>query len=101
MNIKNEWLVRHKTPEEFEREALERKASSFNISLKKVVQQLGERPFGNMTEKWNEFIARMQNGDEFWFFNTPRQTFVKGMGCNGYAILRNGEVVETPAMLRT
>lgn len=101
MSIPKEWLVRSKTKEEFEREALERKASVFNIPLEKVVNRFGDRPFGEMTAKWQEFTARMQPEDDLWFFRTPEKMFVSKMGALGYAIVRDGKIVDTLVMMRT
>jgi len=54
-----------------------------------------------MTDRWNEFKSQLMDGDELWHFSTLSHMFKIKMGCAGYAIIRNGEIVETLVMLRT
>ncbi len=101
MNINKDWLICRKTPDEFELEALKSKASAFNIPLEKVIKRFSERPFGNITDRWNEFRAKVKDDDELWYFSTPDHMNRNKMGCKGYAIIRKGEIVETLVVLRT
>ncbi len=101
MSVKREWLIHCKSPAEFERDALEAKASVFNVPMDKVVHRLADRPFGHMTARWQEFVNRMQPADELWSFKTPEEMVVNKIGAIGYAILREGEIVDTLTMVRT
>jgi hypothetical protein len=99
--IPKDWLRRRGTPDEFEREALERKAQAFNVPLAKVVQKFGKRPFGGLTEKWRVFTEQLSEEDELWFFSSPDHTFAAKLGCMGYAIVRAGIIRDTMVTLRT
>jgi hypothetical protein len=101
MDILQKWLQRSGTPEEFESAALERKAAAFNLPVEKVKQKFGDRPFGMMTDKWREFVLQLREEDELWFFCSPPDTFQKKLGCQGFAILREGNIRATLVTLRT
>lgn len=101
MTLKKEWLICIKTSDEFERDALELKANSFGLPLDKVIKKFADKPFGNMTEKWREFVRQIEPGDELWSFETPEKMIVNKTGAIGYAILRDGETVDTLIMVRT
>jgi len=96
-----QWLQRQGTVEEFEQEALHRKSGAFAIPIKKVEAKFRERPFGNLTDEWKKFTDEMEAKDELWFFSSPAKMFSKKLGCNGYAIVRDGAIHSTLVMLRT
>jgi hypothetical protein len=83
------------TPEEFERAQMERLAAAFNISFEKVARQFGTRPFGKMTDKWRVFVAKIEPKDELWSFRNSDEAFAKKLGCQGFAIVRDGIIRET------
>src|ERR1044071_5476349 len=93
-NIPHEWLRHSGTPEEFERARLERTAAAFNLPFEQVTQKFGARPFGAMTDQWRDFVKNIGEKDELWFFSSPDDSFAKKLGCQGYAILRNGTIRE-------
>ena len=93
--VPNEWLCRKGTPEEFERAELQRKASAFNLQFEAVAQKFGARPFGQMTDHWRAFVAKLEMADELWQFSSPAEMFAKKMGCAGYAIVRDGTIRDT------
>jgi hypothetical protein len=99
--IPPEWLGRKGTPEEFERAALEGKAAAFNLEYEMVVQKLGARPFGHMTDSWREFVKKMARDDKLWSFSSLSEMFAKKLGCAGYAIVRAGTIRDTLIMLIT
>ena len=99
--IPPQWLRQRGTPEEFERTQLERAALAFNLPVEKVVEKLGARPFGSMTDRWREFVQQLGKGDELWFFSSPNHTFAKKLGCQGYAVVREGVIRNTLITLRT
>lgn len=99
--MKKEWLICTKTPQEFERDALESTASAFDLPLNKVIARFADRPFGHVTDKWHRFVSCMLPGDELWSFKTPDEMIVNKMGAIGYSILRDGEIVDTFIMIRT
>ena len=44
--------------------------------------------------EWREFISKMQLGDQLRDFLSPPETWVRLAGRAGYAIVRQGEVVD-------
>jgi hypothetical protein len=96
-----EWLRQKGTVEEFERIELERKASVFGLSVERVVEKFGDRPFGSLTSRWREFVDQKEERDELWFFSSPDHMFAKKMGCQGFAIVRDGSIRETFVTLMT
>lgn len=98
MSIKKEWLICTKTPEEFVNEELERKAILFKLSVDKAIKKFGTCPFGN---RWQEFVKKMQLGDELWKYSTPQKMILNKMDSIGYAIVRNGKIVDHFVRVRT
>jgi hypothetical protein len=100
--IPQHWLRHAGTPEEFERAALERKATVFRLPFEKVVQRFRERPFGRgMIERWRNFVKQLGEKDELWFFCSPEGTSAKKLGCQGYAIVRDGAICATLITLQS
>ncbi len=99
--IPQNWLRQKGTPEDFERARLERVAAGFNLPFEKVLQKFAARPFGALTDAWRSFIGRMQPGDELWSFSSPDDTFPKKLGCQGFAIVREGSIRDTLITLQT
>ena len=44
--------------------------------------------------RWDAFIKKLQPGDTLHFFVTDRKSWGMLLGYEGYAIVRNGEIVE-------
>jgi hypothetical protein len=53
------------------------------------------RPFGYLHLKWERLKAHMARGDELWEFRSPPNTWIHLMGREGYAVVRNGQIVES------
>ena len=51
----------------------------------------GDKPSG---EKWEKFKTGIRPGDELWYFCSPAETWQQLAGRRGYAILRDGRVVD-------
>jgi hypothetical protein len=100
-DIPRDWLRQKGTAQEFEQARLEQMAAAFKLPCEKIVQKFGTKPFGEMTDSWHSFISRMEPEDELWFFSSPNETFVKKLGCQGYAIVRDGAICDTFVSLRT
>lgn len=100
-DIPRHWLRRSGTPEQFEHARLERTAAAFNLPFEKVAAKFSARPFGEMTDSWRRLVQQLQAGDELWFFSSPDDTFPKKLGCQGYAIVRDGIIHETLITLQT
>jgi hypothetical protein len=49
-------------------------------------------PFGHCNDDWERLKAKMQPGDEFWYFAPPNK---KVMQFWGLALIRNGQVIST------
>lgn len=90
IDIPRHWLQRKGTPEEFELAELQQKATAFGIPLDKILQKLGSKPFGLLTERWRDFIDKLEPDDELWSFSSPDSTFAKKCGSRGYVIIREG-----------
>jgi len=58
--------------------------------------QLGEEPipFGFQNEAWKALVDRMEEGDEVWAFNSPKETWEKMFGRAGIAVVREGKIVD-------
>jgi len=58
-------------------------------------KQLGEKPvpFGFINDEWQELLARMQDGDELWEFESPPETWENLAGRKGIALIRECQVV--------
>lgn len=53
-----------------------------------------ERPGGFKHKEWAKFRAQFQKGDELWIFSSPKETWAGLCGRAGFAIVRDGEVVD-------
>ena len=51
-------------------------------------------PFGRHNALWRAFLAKMQSGDELWTFVSDEESWRNLAGRAGYAIVRNGEIVD-------
>ena len=51
-------------------------------------------PFGFSNREWRELLAEIQDGDELLDFSSPPETWEQLMGWEGYALVRQGKVVE-------
>jgi hypothetical protein len=98
-DIPNQWLLKSDTPAEFEQVELRRKAAAFNHPLEKVVEKFHDRPFGEMTSSWRNFVRQLESGDELWSFRSPARTFAEKCGRAGFAIVRDGSVRATLVMV--
>ncbi len=99
--IPRSWLQRSGSAEEFERAELERKAKAFHLPFDKVADRFASRPFGNLTDRWRQFVSHKQEGEEIWSFSSPPESFSRMGGCAGFAIV-SGEVIrEVFVTLRT
>jgi hypothetical protein len=59
-----------------------------------------QKPFGNANGKWLEFKQRAKPGDCIVLFSTNPGTWERQEGRKGYALLREGRIVDTFVMLR-
>jgi hypothetical protein len=53
------------------------------------------RVFGYQHRKWERLKSNMAPGDELWEFSSPPASWAHLMGRAGYALVRNGEIVES------
>jgi hypothetical protein len=65
-----------------------------NRILGRNVTPVPERPGGFKHEAWLKFRAQYQAGDELRIFCSPKDTWNELAGRAGYAIVRDGEVVD-------
>ncbi len=57
-------------------------------------QRIPEVPGGYKHEQWAKFRAQYQEGDEMRIFCSPKSTWHELAGRAGFAIVRDGEVVD-------
>jgi len=100
-DIPRQWLKRRDTVKAFEMDALDRTASAFGLPVEKVVKKFAARPFGDLTDDWKAFVGRMKTADELWSFSSPAESLSQKCGCIGFAIVREGEIVDVLVTLRT
>jgi hypothetical protein len=50
---------------------------------------------------WQRLKDLAQPGDEFWSFRSPSHTWPAKLGAAGYALVRNGVVVDTFTIMRS
>lgn len=77
VEMKKELLLRKAKIEDWEREYL-----SSGI------------PFGFCNREWEELRAKMEGGDEIWFWSTDAKTWAELIGMEGMALVRHGEVID-------
>ena len=51
-------------------------------------------PFGYCNREWEALKAKMEAGDEIWFWSTDEESWTKLMGWEGMALVRGGEVID-------
>lgn len=49
--------------------------------------------FGHANAGWLALVAKMQEGDELWTFDSPLETWENLCGRTGYSIVRDGEII--------
>jgi hypothetical protein len=65
------------------------------VQEKDQAQLLARGPSPAWQEKWNAFLGAKAPDDELWRFRSPPETWRSLRGCAGYAVVRDGEVVDT------
>lgn len=83
-SIPKAWLLKQMTVAE---------AESLNLVHD---ERLGPQPipFGFSNESWQSLLAKMRPGDEVWQFSSPVESWEDLSGRMGYAVVRDGEVIE-------
>jgi len=51
--------------------------------------------------QWKALKARMQPGDELWSYRSPDASWVQLAGREGYALVRNGEVIDDICIVKS
>jgi hypothetical protein len=54
----------------------------------------GGRAFGPLHRKWERLKQQMAAGDELWEFCSPPESWAHRRGRQGYALVRQGQVVD-------
>jgi len=52
----------------------------------------GERAFGHANDDWERLVAKMEEGDELWYFEPPDEQVFQLWGL---ALVRSGRVIST------
>lgn len=45
-------------------------------------------------KEWQELVSGMRPGDELWEYRSPPDSWDALAGCAGYALVRDGEVID-------
>jgi O-methyltransferase involved in polyketide biosynthesis len=53
-----------------------------------------DHPFGACHEDWEEMKSEMLETDELWYFDTDPATWACLCGRRGYAVVRDGKVID-------
>ena len=80
-----EWLKQQLTVDEAE--------SAHQVSDERLGP--GPVPFGFMNRDWRALLAQMREGDEFWEFCSPPESWEHLAGREGIALVREGKVIGT------
>jgi hypothetical protein len=51
-------------------------------------------PFGYCNHQWEALKAKMEPGDEVWFWSTDQESWERLMGWEGMALVRHGEIID-------
>jgi hypothetical protein len=51
-----------------------------------------DNPFGDANDDWERLKAKMNDGDELWYFEPPNRNVIQLWGL---ALVRNGTVIST------
>ena len=67
-------------------------------ALEYIIEQLDPRDMDEFNvstgmKKWREFVEHVKDGDEVWYFDSGRASFLQLAGRSGFSIVRNGEIV--------
>jgi hypothetical protein len=59
-------------------------------------RRLGSRlvPFGPSHDEWKALLAQMVDGDELWEFWSPEMSWKALAGRAGFALVRNGKIID-------
>lgn len=80
------WLRKKTSVEEVEAEWAKEQARGLRAEVR--------RPLGFINAQWETFKAQMQPGDELWTFRSDDGSWKMLAGREGYALVRNGEVID-------
>lgn len=85
------WLVENTglTPEQFRQEA----HNELRVARPEWIGGPWDRAGGADFKRFNEFVAKVQPGDEIWTFKSPPESWRALAGRAGFAIVRGGQVV--------
>lgn len=107
MSDSNEWLQCQTSIAEVEAQRLEsevqflkaasrkKRVAKFRQDKKlKAAQEELERRHARWKVMWEPFIAQKTEGDEIWEYSTPREEWNQLMGHAGYALVRDGTIID-------
>jgi len=74
------------------KEYLRRKATVAEWEAEHLVDGI---PFGHCNREWEALKAKMEPGDEVWFWSSDEESWKRMMGWEGMALVRRGEIVDS------
>ena len=91
--MKREWLQKKLETTDYVSLATEELLSLGLVDKTSERELLDRLAKGPPPERWGLFIRNMRDGDELWYYKSPKETWDGFRGVAGYAIVRSGEVV--------
>jgi hypothetical protein len=70
-------------------------SAKISVQLAEAANMEAGRPFGFQHRKWERLKTTMAAGDELWEFCSPPASWAHLMGRQGYAVVRNGEIIQS------
>jgi hypothetical protein len=71
---------------------LRRKSTVAEFEAEQLVDGI---PFGYCNREWEALKAKVQPGDEVWFWSSDPEDWERFMGWEGIALVRNGEIIDS------
>ena len=76
-SVPQTWLSRHVTVPEAE-----------------LCNLVNEVPFGEENKEWEALKKLLRPNDELWEFSSPPELWIRNMGKEGFAVVREGSIVD-------
>ena len=73
------------------KDLLRRKATAAEWEAEHLLEGV---PFGYCNREWELLKAKMEPGDEIWFWSTDEESWKQMMGWEGMALVRHGEIID-------
>ena len=65
------------------------------VSIKTADGKKMRIPFGYCHQQWLDLLAKKQDGDELWVYESPPEAWEHLAGAETISLVRNGEVIDS------